>query len=817
MKANISFQQYPSAEIYQKYSKDIINRPINTHISSEINIPSRNNQESIKPKKPFEGMKRYEPNKVTRAIKNPESISLTKENTNISNRNNKNSNIVISRFSNKKIGEKENTPASVTIDTEGRRGGRTKIYTVNTVKKENIEFKNKSSITPFNRNTVSQNRFNKKENSFNQNNIDIKQSFNNKKNDNNNITNKANIKESLYNKITYDVNKNIKTVNNTDNNIINKYGTTRLNNYNISPNLYNIKENVINKNNTYIKQSFYNKNDNNITNNTNIKESLYNKNTNDLNKNFKTINNTSINNRRGIIELKNKDGIAPLNRYNVTPNRYNIKENTTNQNNTYIKQSFNNKNNNINNFANKANLKESSDFKITYIKNISDNYNSINKNRRNTNNNIIKNTNNTSINTNNNKSKNQKNDNSENANRVEEENQNKPLSIEEQNLANEKEKTIVRRLNPNASKYAKIISNKNNSFEPNEKEKNDKKVKSIKKIKGKKNLKKILELKMKILKSIRMLKLIEAFQATSYIKSCEATSTAGRGDDGEIKTNQDTALLERNINGVSNFNLFGVLDGHGENGHLASQFACKYIINKIKYHPALRNLKSSKEIYKKLTENNYELITKIYIDADTQIAKEKFDCDMSGTTCVLVFQLDKHLICSNVGDSRAILVYEDKKSINLKNTKVFLLSNDCKPELPEEQKRIEERGGCVKQYLDEDDIPSGPFRVWIKGEFYPGIAISRSIGDLDAKKVGVIPNPLFIEYTLDEKAKYMLICSDGIWEFISNQEVMKIANSYYLKKDAYGLCQDLTKIATENWLKEDIVVDDITVVAAFFK
>ena len=287
---------------------------------------------------------------------------------------------------------------------------------------------------------------------------------------------------------------------------------------------------------------------------------------------------------------------------------------------------------------------------------------------------------------------------------------------------------------------------------------------------------------MKILKSIRMLKLIEAFQATSYIKSCEATSTAGRGDDGEIKTNQDTALLERNINGVSNFNLFGVLDGHGENGHLASQFACKYIINKIKYHPALRNLKSSKEIYKKLTENNYELITKIYIDADTQIAKEKFDCDMSGTTCVLVFQLDEHLICSNAGDSRAILVYEDKKSINLKNTKVFLLSNDCKPELPEEQKRIEERGGCVKQYLDEDDIPSGPFRVWIKGEFYPGIAISRSIGDLDAKKVGVIPNPLFIEYTLDEKAKYMMICSDGIWEFINNEEVMKIANSYYLKK-----------------------------------
>ena len=981
MKTDIPFQQFPSAEINQKDSKNIIKTPLNTHISSEINLLSRNIQESIKPKESFEGMKRYESNKITLKAKNPENISLAKENSNISNRNNKNSNIIISKFSNKKTGEKRNAHAAVAINKEEKEGGQARpkriIYTV---KREKIELKNKGCITPFNRNNVSANRNIRQENSINLNNINKKGSFNNKNNNNiannvnikeyldnnatndvnknnktvnntntnvnkieiielknkdgtrrlnrynvspnrynnkenvinknntyfkqsvhnknNNITNKANIKESLDNKITNDANKDVKTinitnntinkrriidisrkdmstrinsynvspnrynlkensinqnntnikeslnnrnniaVNNTNNNtnkrqiieLKNKDGTTRFNRNNVSPNRYNIKENTINQNNIDKKQSFNNKNNNNITNKANIKESLDNKITNDTNK---TVNNTNNNtNKRQIIELKNKDGTAQFNRNNVSPNRYNIKENTINQNNIDKKQSFNNKNNN--NITNKANIKESLDNKITNdannnIKNINDTYNVNNRSRRNTNNNKnIKNTNITNINTNNNKNKNENNDNNESANSVnnqkvnneskikEEENQNKPLSIEEQNIANEKEKKIVRRRNPNASKYEKRISNKNIIYDPNGQEKNDKKVKSIKKIKGKKNLKMLLALKMKILKSIKMLKLIEAFSATSYIKSCEATSTAGRDDDGEIKTNQDTALLERNVNGVSNFNIFGVLDGHGENGHLSSQFVCKFIINKIKYHPALKNLKSSKEIYKKFTENNYELITKIYMDADTQIAKEKFNCEMSGTTCVLVFQLDEHLICSNAGDSRAILVYEDKKSINLQNSKVFLLSNDCKPELPEEKKRIEERGGCVKQYLDEGDIPSGPFRVWIKGEFYPGIAISRTIGDLDAKKVGVIPNPLFIEYTLDEKAKYMIICSDGIWEFISNEEVMKIANSYYLKKDAYGLCQDLTKIATERWLKEDIVVDDITVVAAFF-
>ena len=303
----------------------------------------------------------------------------------------------------------------------------------------------------------------------------------------------------------------------------------------------------------------------------------------------------------------------------------------------------------------------------------------------------------------------------------------------------------------------------------------------------------------------------------TYIKSCDATSTAGRDDDGLTKINQDTYILEKNVNGVLNFNIFGVLDGHGVNGHFASQFVSRYIISRIKNHPSIKTLDTPKEIYKKLIENGYHIIGNIYKDADVQIAKEKFNCEMSGTTCVIVIQLDEHLICANTGDSRAILIYDDSNNDYLRDTKIHLLSYDCKPELPNEKKRIEECDGSVAQMYDEDEGgPCGPFRVWIKGEEYPGLAMSRSIGDMDAKKVGVIPNPQIIEYTVNTTTKYILMCSDGIWEFISNEEAMKIANKYYLRDDAKSLCQDLTNISTSRWLKEDIVVDDITVVAVFF-
>ena len=302
----------------------------------------------------------------------------------------------------------------------------------------------------------------------------------------------------------------------------------------------------------------------------------------------------------------------------------------------------------------------------------------------------------------------------------------------------------------------------------------------------------------------------------SILKYAEALSTPGRDDDGLKKTNQDSYVLEKNINGILNFNIFGVLDGHGVNGHFASQFVTKYIINRIKHHSLLRNLDTAKAVYDKIKSNEYQIITNIFIDADFQIKKQKFNVEMSGTTAVIVIQLDEHIICANTGDSRAILVYGDPNKNNLMNTKIFRLSYDAKPDNPAEKKRIYENGGVVLKVLDENDEAIGPFRVWMKGKTYPGLAISRTIGDIDAKKIGVIPNPQFIEYTINPKTRYVIVCSDGIWEFMSNEEVMRIANNYYIKNDPAGLCHELTNKSTALWLKEDVCVDDITVVAAFF-
>ena len=174
----------------------------------------------------------------------------------------------------------------------------------------------------------------------------------------------------------------------------------------------------------------------------------------------------------------------------------------------------------------------------------------------------------------------------------------------------------------------------------------------------------------------------------------------------------------------------------------------------------------------------------------------------------MVFQIGERLICANVGDSRAIIV----KGIN---NDVTPLSIDQKPDDPIESQRIIENGGEISQF-EEDGEKSGPFRVWKKGEVYPGIAMSRSIGDFIATTLGVIPEPKFIEDKIDNETKFIVIASDGVWEFLDNNKVAEIVLPFYKKNDPDGACKALIKESTEWWNKEDIVVDDITCIVVFF-
>lgn len=128
-----------------------------------------------------------------------------------------------------------------------------------------------------------------------------------------------------------------------------------------------------------------------------------------------------------------------------------------------------------------------------------------------------------------------------------------------------------------------------------------------------------------------------------------------------------------------------------------------------------------------------------------------FDCLISGTTATLVHFRNNKLYIAHVGDSRAIIAKRKNGVL-----KAVAITIDHKPENPLEMERIEKSGGEVKKHGEH------VHRVYLKGKDYPGLSMSRAIGDVLAQSIGVVCDAEVSEYTLAEEDEFILVCSDGV-------------------------------------------------------
>ena len=311
-------------------------------------------------------------------------------------------------------------------------------------------------------------------------------------------------------------------------------------------------------------------------------------------------------------------------------------------------------------------------------------------------------------------------------------------------------------------------------------------------------------------------------------------------DTVDKQNNQDSYLYIDNLMNLNDCCLLGIMDGHGTNGHFVSQYikeqAKEFFQNKENYFKNKNEEISLENIQNRLQSKNFSLIRKFYKKTNNELPDTKFDTHFSGSTCNLVFKLGQTIICSNTGDSRSIIIKENKNKQNDNKTKnnnnnnnniyskkindifskyeVEELSIDHKPENKEEKERILEKGGIVSQ-SENGKLDDGPYRVWVKGENYPGISMSRSLGDEVAESVGVISDPDFIVKNINDNYKYIVSGSDGLFEFMKNEDIMDIINPFFLVGDVEGACKELGKRAAEEWNKLTEERDDITFIILF--
>ena len=305
--------------------------------------------------------------------------------------------------------------------------------------------------------------------------------------------------------------------------------------------------------------------------------------------------------------------------------------------------------------------------------------------------------------------------------------------------------------------------------------------------------------------------LITSLQSQSFkgkqIKCIHDISKTGLAGE-EKKINQDRYFIFRNfVEGFDNI-FMGVCDGHGYYGNEISEYIKENLPMDLNRIIKTRKLDLNKDDLKEVIINTF------LMENNSLLRNKQIDSDLSGSTCVSVIYTPKKLIIANVGDSRCVLGSCTSKG----EWKFENLSKDHKPSDKEEAERIKKHGGRIKPMTDDDGNFIGPLRVYMKDKELPGLAMTRSFGDYFASLAGTIAVPEIKEHILVPEDKFIILASDGLFEFINSEEVGNIIKGYYEKNDIVGCCEYLYKESYRKWIKEEEdTVDDITIILVFFE
>jgi len=247
------------------------------------------------------------------------------------------------------------------------------------------------------------------------------------------------------------------------------------------------------------------------------------------------------------------------------------------------------------------------------------------------------------------------------------------------------------------------------------------------------------------------------------------------------------------------FAIYGVFDGHGQKGHDVSSFVKENLPKLI-----VRDNRFKTDEMAAMLKDCFKKIQNLIITADRS---KKFNAQLSGTTCtVAIHDLEKKtLTIGHVADSTCVLGRIDKST---NQTKGIVMTRDHKPDLKDERARIEKNGGRVVYdgYRNH--------RVYVKNGRYPGLNMSRCLGDLVGHaEAGLSCEPEVIVYNIGDDDQVLLLCSDGVWEFLDGDQAVEIVCALPPNK-AMLAADKLAKEAWDQWIKAEggSVVDDITVV-----
>ncbi|KAK8945616.1 Protein phosphatase 2C 37 [Platanthera guangdongensis] len=251
----------------------------------------------------------------------------------------------------------------------------------------------------------------------------------------------------------------------------------------------------------------------------------------------------------------------------------------------------------------------------------------------------------------------------------------------------------------------------------------------------------------------------KAAAASTFSNECPlygVMSVCGRRRDMEDSISVHPDMLQHTSQTKGIYHFFAVFDGHGCS-HVA--VSCKERMHDIVSEELNQLSKTPATIleWKKLMDRSF-----FRMDAEAAswrggseipTCRCEFQtpkCDHVGSTAVVSVIFKQHIVVANCGDSRAVLC---------RNGTPVPLSDDHKPDRPDELRRIEDAGGRVI--------------YWDGARVLGVLAMSRAIGD-NYLKPFVISEPDVTVTEREEGDECLILASDGLWDVVTNETACQI-------------------------------------------
>ena len=262
----------------------------------------------------------------------------------------------------------------------------------------------------------------------------------------------------------------------------------------------------------------------------------------------------------------------------------------------------------------------------------------------------------------------------------------------------------------------------------------------------------------------------EEFEKDDIIKGYAFNTSMGNIRDYNEDTITATKIILDGVNDSNTF-FFAVYDGHGGNG-------CSLYL-KEKLHHFIKNF-TKESLNEAINTVEEKFMSEEALDEKGEIK------DPSGSCGIMALIQKNKLIIANVGDSRLVL---------FKKNSLYFSTEDHKPGSPSEKTRIEKGGGMVYQTPSLIPLRQNGKEIEPPWRVLPGrLSVSRTFGDVEAKyeKLGGMKNvvvalPDITEIELDEDFNFMVLGCDGIFDVLSNEEILECIKIVLKEKEINDL------------------------------